>query len=301
MPSRVKPQPPTTFRMFDPRRGDVAFEIERFADVGDLARAQRANSFTALLISEGNGVFHADLTGQAFQAPALVFFNPYQRFFFETPTFLRGVRLRFHANFFCIETQHEAVGCNGVLFNDVYGHPLIPLTRDEATDFDAIARLIEDELRAADLAHSEILVSYLKVFLIRATRLKVEQQDVRVATRPRIPPALERLTQLIEDNYSAQHAPAFYAAALNITPKALGRMVVNHHNRTLTELIRERVLKHAKWQLLHTLRLVKEIAWEVGFSDELYFSRLFKRATGCAPTEFREFETAIRGGRNLSM
>ncbi len=39
----------------------------------------------------------------------------------------------------------------------------------------------------------------------------------------------------------------------------------------------------------------------MGFSDELYFSRLFKKATGYSPTFFREFETEIRGGTNLSM
>jgi AraC-like DNA-binding protein len=61
------------------------------------------------------------------------------------------------------------------------------------------------------------------------------------------------------------------------------------------------VLTHAKWQLLHTLRPVKEIAREVGFDDELYFSRLFKKATGMSPLHFREFETEIRGGSNLSM
>ncbi len=61
------------------------------------------------------------------------------------------------------------------------------------------------------------------------------------------------------------------------------------------------MLNHAKWELLHTLRPVKEIAREVGYDDELYFSRLFKKATGQAPTEFRTFETTIRGGSNLSM
>ena len=46
---------------------------------------------------------------------------------------------------------------------------------------------------------------------------------------------------------------------------------------------------------------IAEVARELGFRDELYFSRLFKRATGSSPTFFREFETAIRGGSNLSM
>ena len=46
---------------------------------------------------------------------------------------------------------------------------------------------------------------------------------------------------------------------------------------------------------------MKEVAREVGFSDELYFSRMFKKATGYSPTFFREFETEIRGGSNLSM
>ena len=105
----------------------------------------------------------------------------------------------------------------------------------------------------------------------------------------------------IERHYRTKHSPAHYATELHLTPKTLGRLVKTHFRRTLTELIRERLLKHAKWQLLHTTRPVKEIAWEIGFADELYFSRLFRRATGCSPTAFREFETAIRGGRNLSM
>jgi AraC-like DNA-binding protein len=77
--------------------------------------------------------------------------------------------------------------------------------------------------------------------------------------------------------------------------------VKTHLHKTLTELIRERILRQARWELLHTRKPVKEIAAGLGFSDLFYFSRLFKRATGCSPTFFRDFETAIRGGRNLSI
>lgn len=178
----------------------------------------------------------------------------------------------------------------------------VDLSKQEAAEFEELATCIERELAAVGLGQTEILVSYLKVFLIKATRLKLDQQrrlpDIPVS---RTSPALDRLIQLIEEHYRKHHGPAFYAAALHVTPKALGKMVKARFKRTLTELIRERLIKHAKWQLLHTLRPVKEIAWEIGFTDELYFSRLFKRATGYAPTAFREFETAIRAGRNLSI
>ena len=106
---------------------------------------------------------------------------------------------------------------------------------------------------------------------------------------------------MIEQHYCERHSPAEYAKLLHMTPKTLGRIVREQLGKTLTELIRDRILTHAKWQLLHTLRPVKEIAREVGFRDELYFSRHFKKATGYSPTFFREYETEIRGGSNLSM
>jgi AraC family transcriptional regulator, transcriptional activator of pobA len=289
-------------QLFDPRRGDVAFQLAQLSDRSELSHPQRVNYFTVLLIREGKGRLHAELSEYDFKGPALLFFNPYQTFFLTPASSLRGVCLQFHANFFCIETHHEAVGCNGVLFNDIYGHPLVQLDAPLAIEFDKLTSQIEEELTTAGLAHTEILVSYLKVFLIKATRLKLRQQPlVADESPPQSLTVLSRLTELIEQHYRTKHSPAHYAAELNMTPKSLGRLVKTHFQRTLTELIRERLLKHAKWQLLHTTRPVKEIAWEVGFADELYFSRLFRRATGCSPTAFREFETAIRGGRNLSM
>ena len=107
--------------------------------------------------------------------------------------------------------------------------------------------------------------------------------------------------ELLEKYHCKLYSPADYAELLHTTPKALGRAVKSHLGKTLTELIQERILNRAKWELLHTLRPVKEIAHEVGYDDELYFSRMFKKATGFSPTDFREFETDIRGGRNLSM
>lgn len=290
-------------RLFDPRQGGVALKLEPLRVGGEYSQPQRCNYFTVLWIREGDGRFHADLASYVFCGPALLFFNPYQTFFLAPASELAGVSLQFHANFFCIETYHEAVGCNGVLFNDIYGEPLVHLDESLVPEIEHLLSQMDLELRATGLAHAELLVSYLKVLLVKATRLKLEQRrpGSNAVAAQGGPPVLAQLTQLVEEHYRTKRMPGEYAALLHISPKALGKLVKTHWGRTLTEVIRERLLKHAKWQLLHTLRPVKEVAWEVGFADEFYFSRLFKKATGMSPSAFREFETTIRGGRNLSM
>ncbi|RYF45807.1 MAG: helix-turn-helix domain-containing protein, partial [Cytophagaceae bacterium] len=39
--------------------------------------------------------------------------------------------------------------------------------------------------------------------------------------------------------------------------------------------------------LFHTNNSLKEIAFELGFSDASYFNRFFKRETGMTPAEYR--------------
>ncbi len=284
--------------MFDPRRGDPALRLEELG-AGALRTPSRANYFTVLWIRRGTGQFHADLQHYDFEGPCLLFANPYQTLFLAPAYRISGVRALFHANFFCIETYHEEVGCNGVLFNDIYGAPVLPVGADRAPEFEDLLRSMAGELQAAGLAHAEVLLSYLKVLLIKATRLKSE--GARCPAGPPRPEVLRRLVELVEIHHREEHRPSEYARLLGQSEKALNKLARKHLGKNLTLLIRERVLKHAKWHLLHTRKPVKEVAAEAGFADEFYFSRLFKRATGMAPTDFRDFETAIRGGRNLSM
>lgn len=289
-----------TADLYDPRRGDPPVRAERVEFGPEPIEPARTNYFTIYAIDSGAGNLWADAASHPFEAHSLAFFVPYQHIRFEPTAPVAADVLRFHANYLCVETFHAEVGCAGVLFNDPYGTPVVPLDPAGREEVAHLVGQIQAELREQGLAHDEATLAYLKLLLIVATRHKSPLGACNSAPDARHE-VIAQLEELLERHYRELHAPADYAQLLHMTPKTLGRIVREQLGTTLTNLIQQRILTHAKWQLLHTLRPVKEIAREVGYRDELYFSRLFKKATGYSPTFFREFETEIRGGSNLSM
>lgn len=288
-------------RSFEPDRGDPSLVLESL-HLNQTGIPQRSNFFTVLLIERGTGYLISELSRHAISGPSIWFLNPYQSFLVSEDVPLRGSCLRFHANFFCIETHHQEIGCNGVLFNNPYRDPKVSLDEGLTNEFRSIFSALELEIGKAEVASSEMLISLLKILMIKATRLKLlDIPDSSPSFSARIPPSITRLVEMIEENYTTIHRPADYAGRLSITPKALGKLTKRCLGITVSEMIHGRILNHAKWQLLHTHRPVKEIAAEVGHTDEYYFSRFFKRRTGMSPSEFRKYETRIRGGGNLSI
>ena len=61
-----------------------------------------------------------------------------------------------------------------------------------------------------------------------------------------------------------------------------------HFNKTLTDLISERIIIEAKRELYLTNKAVKEIAFELGYEDEYYFSRFFKNNVDISPQVYRD-------------
>ena len=128
----------------------------------------------------------------------------------------------------------------------------------------------------------------MKIFLTSASRIKGQIiVDPPKFSDNQTPFVLRSLKSAIENNFKEKHSASDYAALLNISSNALAKLVKVNFNKTLTELITERIIIEAKRELYMTSNPIKEIAWNLGYADEFYFSRLFKANTDISPQTYR--------------
>ncbi|XZF14620.1 helix-turn-helix domain-containing protein [Chitinophagaceae bacterium MMS25-I14] len=280
----------TALTLTDPQNGNLAFKIFPFADNSYFDHLQRNNYYSLIWIRKGAGKVKADFSEYEFGENVLFAFTPYQPFMFQVKEDMQGIALQFHPDFFCIHLHQKEVACNGVLFNNIYHPPHTFIDAATAGVFDMLINQMQTEMLRPALAQHESLVSYLKIFLITASRLKAEQvpQARETANGVKELFILQELKDAIEKDFRTKHGAGDYAKDLNISPKALTRITKAYFNKTITELISERIIIEAKRELYLTNKAVKEIAYELGYEDEYYFSRFFKTNADVSPQMYRQ-------------
>jgi AraC-like DNA-binding protein len=109
------------------------------------------------------------------------------------------------------------------------------------------------------------------------------------------PPALARAQAYMAAHYAeADLSLAAVASAAAVTPGHLGRLFREHAGTTPLLFLKNIRMMRSRFLLERTNQRVAEVAYAVGFSDPLHFSRVFKAHTGLAP---RHFRAGARGDR----
>lgn len=88
-------------------------------------------------------------------------------------------------------------------------------------------------------------------------------------------------------NYRLHHDIGFYADELNISTTYLSRIVKQTTGNTVRFLISELICADARRMLVCTDLDIKEIASQLGFSDQSVFGKFFVKKTGLSPLKFR--------------
>ena len=104
---------------------------------------------------------------------------------------------------------------------------------------------------------------------------------------------ISRFGALIDAHYRDHRTVSDYARELAVTPTHLSRVCRAATGLSAIRLIEERIIREARRNLVYTNLPVSAIAYELGYDDPAYFSRVFSRTTGLSPRAFR-----LRGLRN---
>jgi len=279
----------TVFTLINEQNGNLAFKLFSFQDNSYFDHLQRNNYYSLIWVKEGSGKLKTNFSEYRFEENTLFSFAPYQPFMLSS-ALVKGVAIYFHSDFFCIHKHQTEVTCNGVLFNNIYQTPFFQVDETLEGTLDKVIEQIKAEIQRPGLAQYELLISLMKIFLISASRTKAQQQpdSIPSTTGAKEPVMLQNLKEAIEKDFRSKHTPQDYAIQLNISPNALAKITKAHFNKTLTNLIAERIIIEAKRELYLTNKSVKEVAYELGYEDEYYFSRFFKKNVNISPQAYRE-------------
>jgi AraC-like DNA-binding protein len=92
---------------------------------------------------------------------------------------------------------------------------------------------------------------------------------------------------LVADRLKTVKSPAQYASMLHISPAYLNEAVKAVTGFSAGYQIQYAVVYEAKRLLFYTDSSIREIAFELGYNDPAYFTRLFTKLSGLSPTLFR--------------
>lgn len=236
----------------------------------------------------GGGKVRVDFDVYETNSAALFFISPNQVLSLESTVAESGYFIFYNRDFYCIQLHDEEVACDGLLFNNINNMPMTTVSGQDAAFVNYVFSLLEEEFRLQESSHEEMLRIYLKQLLIKSTRIWKQQHLGGVLTEQQHDPdAFRQFTQLVEAHYKQKHTVADYADLMLVAPKTLTHKFKRMNLPQPNEVIKNRIILEAKRLLVHTAMTAKEIAYELGYDDPAYFSRLFVIKTGESPSAFK--------------
>jgi AraC family transcriptional activator of pobA len=131
-----------------------------------------------------------------------------------------------------------------------------------------------------------LMAVFVQIRRITAALQAPEGQDTASGTRKA--EQLERFRTLVDAHFRERWAVERYAAEMGLSAGQLSRICRESLGMSGLDVVNARVVHEAERELVYSTLGIKQIAGLLGFSDDAYFGRFFRKQTGSTPTEFRE-------------
>lgn len=268
-------------------QGFYSVDLQTHRKAHAFIQAPHKHDFYLLLhIRQGSGTHTIDFTTYSIKPASFFVLTPGQVHCWDLSPETEGTLLFFTKEFIT----------NGVSNTQLLQYPLFrawqypPVLYSTAAELAPAEKLMQDLQQEYHLSlplQTDALRAYLSLLLIQLSRLYPASPSP--SSGHSWPFQLHQLENLVEEHYREHQSVTFYAEALHLSAKYLNELCKQHLGKTTSDLLQERLVLEAKRLLTHSPHLnVAQIALVLGFDDNSYFSRFFKKKEGLSPEQFRQ-------------
>lgn len=147
------------------------------------------------------------------------------------------------------------------------------------------------KISASGKANSEIIHRMISAFLALIRQYEVvgltEIAALSLQNNNRNYLLLNRFLKLLNKHGCKEHRIAFYASKMSLTPNYLNNIIRKASGQTMSQWINRFLITEAKAALTYDNKSILDISEELGFPNQAFFTKFFKRHTGQTPSEFK--------------
>lgn len=171
------------------------------------------------------------------------------------------------------------------LFLHIQKYPCLNLSVQECVKIQSFYNFFIQHLEEDSLYRNKIIRSILQSLIYYMAGIINLDKDNK---RERKDELFTRFVQLIIKNYRRNRKLDFYADKLFISPKYLSDVIKKISGRTAHDWIDRYILLEAKILLRSSHKTIQQIADELNFPNNSFFSKYFKKHCGMTPKEYRD-------------
>lgn len=247
----------------------------------------RHDFFEVLFLTKGSGFHVIDSSKYKIEPPCIFFMSPGQAHKLELSSDIEGYIFIFAAEFYLINKNNQ----NRLLefpFFFTINQDNPPLLLTEKSDYLFLEQLFLkgiQELEKKLDGSTELLRSLLDAILNYSSSLYKSEDKSLISGKGHF--LVKRFFQLVEENYQNNLSVNQYAEMLAITPNYLTKTIKQLTGRTSNDILQAKQILEIKRLLVHTNLSITQIADQLSFTDQSYFTKFFKKVTGSTPLKFR--------------
>lgn len=271
----------------DKLTGNKDFRVYNFdgnlPDEADLLLPHRKNHYLIVLMRKGGTRQWLDMTPISLKSNTVYFYVPNRIIVKEGTEALWATGIAFTKQFLSLQ-ENASIAKLPLIESRHGGHELSLEPEDLVFVEDLLAKINLEYSKPGDW-QQRMLTAYLTVLLTYLSRLYSEQHKTIDLSADKM--LLKSFQSKINESFKELKEVGDYASKLNISAGHLSEVVKIQSGKPAIKHIHERLVLEAKRLLFHTNNSLKEISFELGFSDASYFNRFFRRETEVTPAEYR--------------